>query len=560
MYAVNPATGRLEDENGNPITGPVPVDQVKGAPAGAGAPLPPAALAANPVEPAAVGPLAPPRPVVLDMGQPEGGQIPSAFQAGAGGPPALAPMPAPAAPAAGKHVEGGVTTVSRTKIAPLEQAGLDREQKALEADKGVTEREAGVLKEKAKADAQAARDQRVAAETHQDAQALLLQDVNKNIEKQSKIHDAAVAERANVKMEKFGAGDPAWVNIGRVLMVGLGELGARLGKTGHNTSLEIINQQADEHYRLERAKIEEADKKVDRSRQGIADARQKKVDDLVDLERDQSAWNLALAAKAKEEAARIGTDHAQVVGEKAALEAEQRAAQHQQKAGALLRQSVESRTSWTNSTGGPTAGDGAGRAAGVQIQKATLAEHGQAALDTADRLHKKGVFLSEDDRQKMQDNMSDMRKMESAGPLAAKAGRATIFARSKYEGLSPEKAELAQSYDILAQKAAAITSPSHDAHEIEHSRSMFDLNAPGIGDVARVQTLQNLRGVVGAARALGGKYSGIAEQGAAASRAAGGTSPEPGRGGGLPPGATPGTMGGKRGYVLNGQFVPIGGP
>jgi len=174
-------------------------------------------------------------------------------------------------------------------------------------------------------------------------------------------------------------------------------------------------------------------------------------------------------------------------------------------------------------TGAIAAGGGAdkGRAAGVQIQKATLAEHGAAALSTIDRLTKKGVKLTDEDRKRIQDNTKDVEGASHMSPFAAKVGRATIMARTPYEGLSPEKQELAQAYEILAQKGAAITSPSHAAEEIQHARGLFDLNAPGMSDVARVQTLDNLRGVIGAARGLSGRYGGIAETGAEAGRAAG---------------------------------------
>jgi hypothetical protein len=107
-----------------------------------------------------------------------------------------------------------------------------------------------------------------------------------------------------------------------------------------------------------------------------------------------------------------------------------------------------------------------------------------------------------------------MKSAEHADPFMAWAGRNTFIARSPYEGLSPEKQRLANAYEILAQKGAAITSPSHAEDEMKHARTMFDMLQPGQTPEMRAQMLTNTRKVIGAAKGLGGGYTGIAQRGA----------------------------------------------
>lgn len=177
----------------------------------------------------------------------------------------------------------------------------------------------------------------------------------------------------------------------------------------------------------------------------------------------------------------------------------------------------------TTITGKPVAAGsaGEGKAAGVMIQKGTMYEKGKDALNTVDKARADGISLNEKDRQRIQQNLKEIEKSKHYGLTEDTIGRRLgIIAQSPYEGLSPRKQELAAAHDLLSQVGASVTSPSTAAEEMEHSRQIFDLNAPGQSDHARDAMTDKLRGVVGSAKKLAGKYADRAAKGAAEELAA----------------------------------------
>lgn len=354
-YRVNPETGQIEDESGNPV-GAAPLDQVVGAPPSGGLPIPPAALAREPVAPAPVGPLAPTKPYIIDPQDnlpADERRLPQ---------PQVEPLPIPGlppagpAPMGGKHVEGGVTTTTRTKVAPEEEAALKRGMAADEAAVGIARREGDALAKRTGAEVEAVSAEAEAAAEHAKRQAEIQGQWKAELEKSNAEVQKAVAKRAATKMEEFGENDPAWKSIGRALMIGLGELGRSLSRSGHNTALEIIRDQEKEHYMLQRQKIEDAKEAVGEAKDARAGVRADKLDALADLERERYVNNAALALKGKEMIAKASDEATKVLGEKIVNEAEQRAAASAQRYGAIKRVQVESRVSWTDTTGAGVTG------------------------------------------------------------------------------------------------------------------------------------------------------------------------------------------------------------
>lgn len=435
----------------------------------------------------------------------DGGMTVAPGPAGAGGAPGLAPLPVPTP--GGRHVEGGVTTTTRTKVDKQELEGFDREQKALEAEKGIAGRETELATKKAGAEHAAALGQQSADEGQAAAKSLASQHWNDLVSKDKAKYDAAVAERSRMKMEKFGEGDPVWKGIGRALMIGLGELGRSMTKSGHNTALEIIDAQAQEHYMLEKQRLEEGDKKVGNARQGMLDTREAKAEAMADLEREHAAWNKALASKARAEAASFGTEHAKIEGEKIANAAEQRAAQNIQRLGALRRVQVESRTSWTNTTGAG-AGAGGGNPTEKQTMLAILSQQMQGELDTIS----KNAPITAKVLSKMQSQGlgAEAADRAAAAGLTGAAGVAVARAlglvpKSKYEGMTPQEQLVANAWDNAVEKYARVLTGA--GMPIDEARRLALQDAPHAGDspVVMAQKFRRMQSFAQQAMSLSGK-------------------------------------------------------
>lgn len=450
------------------------------------------------------------------------------------GPPAPVPaspqLPTTPAQAPGKRVEGGVTTTTRTKIDKKEKEGLDREQAALEEGKKIAGREGELLTKKADSEYATALQQQSAEEGNAAARALKTEEQNKLVQQRKEAFDAelarrdktfaeATAERSRVKLEKFGETDPAWKVIGRALAAGLGELGRSLLGSGSNTAAEFIQAQAQEHYQLQRQKIEEADKKESRTiaeadrrvgtaREGVTNAKESKIEALADLEADQAAWNKALAAQARTGAASFGTEHAKVMGEKVANEAEERAAQHAQKLGQLLRVQVESRTSWTNTTGADAAGARGGQPTENQTKLALLAQQMKGELDTIS----KNPQLAQSVLGKMQSGAlaAEAADKSAASGLPGAAGVALLrgaglVPKSKYEKLTDQEQLVANAWDNAVEKYARVLTGA--GMPIDEARRLALQDAPHAGDspVVVAQKFKRMTSFAAQAMSLAGK-------------------------------------------------------
>lgn len=456
-------------------------------------------------------------------------------------------------------------TAEEKRIRTEQAAQRGKFERAAEEYSKPGEQDREILRQQGIANTQTAADLDAQARASAEHEKAVEEERARVLSQASAASDAAKDKYSKMEVrDYFGKGAPGEGQKAQVLFgIALSGIGNAIRGTTGNSALTQLNRMIDQHVTNEHFRIEQAYKGIQ-----VADASKEAA--LHDVDARAAGVRTRLAADARASAANRGiyqndidksaaviklqdeAAKADVARQKRALEYVDADLQH---ASTLRSHGTSSGTSTSQdpglTAGGKVAEAGAGRAAGVQIQKATLAEHGQTAIDTIDRLNKEGVYLTEEDRQNIQNDRKDVEAAEHMNPQLVRVGRATVMARSPYEHLSKKKQILAQAHDVLAQKFAAIVSPSHDAKEIERNRGLADLNMPGISNEAQSQIMSNSRGVIGAAHALGGKYSGIADQGAAKGRT---SAPRE-----LPPGAIPGTNNGKAGYRLGNMFYPDDG-
>lgn len=299
--------------------------------------------------------------------------------------------------------------------------------------------------------------------------------------------------------------------IASALMAGIGQWASTM-TGGPDQALNVINQNVDRDALRKRQTAQ-----LELERLGLKGQDLRERLDLATIEINNGKAAILESLKVDREArlAKAGIVGAEAAKDVILAGLDQKQAALNLQIEASLNHHVEKTTGGSQvvDTGKPDGGAG-GRAAGIQIQKAQIAEKGARALETIDALHKKGVSLSEKDRQKIQENQRDVAAQEHMNPILGKLGRATVLARSPFEGLSADKQTLAQNYEVLTQTGALLGSSSHSEEEMKHARGLYDLNAPGVGDKARQDALERARGLIGSSGGLGGKYTDIAKRGA----------------------------------------------
>jgi hypothetical protein len=392
---------------------------------------------------------------------------------------------------------------------------------------------------------------------------------------------------ADMRITDFWENKSTASHVLAALSVGLGQFASALTGTP-NAAMHILDTAVENHRKQQETLLKKQEKQVEMSEsdrhfaqieiqnqeagmyQAFAAEREKMLraagytDKMIAADQTQAA----LVAKAAEKSTAIADKAQQSIKDHEEMKLKQFTAQTQAQlakahaaeayAGAAShRASIKKTEAETRKIDaearGEIPGSGAGRAATTQIAKATLAEHANAAMDNIEKLHREGVHLTDDEKRQIQDNRASLARAEhmglgelTAGRLIPTGGGKHLVARTPYDGLSEKKKELARNYDILAQKGAALVSPSHDAREIEHARGLFDLTMPGIDEE---QTMGYARGQVGAAKALGGAYTGQAQRGAESERAA--------REGAAPAGPRRGTINGRPALIYpDGTFEP----
>jgi hypothetical protein len=504
-YHWNQDTGRFEDENGNPTTGAVPMDQMQGAGNAA-----PGSLAANaragadlsqPVafdRPAVTAPL--PSPTVMPLATPT-----------------TSPMPMP--PEVQKT--GQKTTVTREQPAAGEGAALQalqgdyaRGAETARAEGGILTRQAGVT---------AAGEQESAVQAQARADAIAQEQEKRNaaiaaaqarVEQDRQKFEAERQKLSGMDIKDVYEGHPGY-RIGKSILVALGELGAGLqrlgGAGGSNVALSIINANEQQWYANQRARIEKqkervagAEKSMAYAEQQVQGERQAKADALADLNLIAAARSDALAGKIRAEAAQIGTEHAAIMGEKLAQAEEQKRDNFllQYKAGFRAKLATETESS----TGPATAG--AGRGMTEQMKKAAL------AAQLADDFRNGGdQELSEGAKARIlkNDRLMESQKHSQLATWLQGLAPGGMVPTNRYEGLSPRETQIANSQRLMAEKAAALNYTAGGEKSLEAMVSEFDPTIPGGGNSR--QKIDNIRNIMNANAGLAGAQMGIARAG-----------------------------------------------
>ena len=447
-------------------------------------------------------------------------------QAPAGLPPAEAPLaPAPLAPGKPRSGGGGGGAPGSVPGAETtgEAAARDKEEKAQAGQLSAADKETELNERKAAGAEDAARSE----QQHIGEMDRIRE------EKYAKANDhlqSAEDKVANFKVKAIFDGHPG-AEVAAALMEGLGAFSAGL-TGGENHAAKVLARNAAGFRQRQLDELEQLNK-------GVGNAKDRMEFVRIELAAKEAGMYKRLAADRASNIARFGGDQAAVDGDKihnellAQIATSQRTwqtalhnrgqaekvqnSQIAENYAGAARNRAEANKANAEAAAGPKDGSG-GRAAGIQIQKATLSEHLGEALSNVDRLHAKGVELSDKDKVTIQKNIQDLKAREHAGVWGALAPDA-LLARGIYSGLSPAKQELANNYEIISQKFAGLTSPSHSEEEMKHGREMMNFLTPGQGKDALEGKLRMSRSVLGAAGALGGKYTGIAQEGAASAHA-----------------------------------------
>lgn len=358
-YRVNPQTGQLEDDNGNPVGmgQGVPMDQV--VPAGMGGPQP-GMLAANQRAGADLS-----QPVTIDRGGND--MMPSLAPAMPQGP--VAPPPSPALPLQPPGMVRDTSTTTRTREVPLpqEREAMKRVTADDQAAVGLAEQAGEVEKRKAEQAAEAAA---ARADTRQgfagQTGATIDQDAAA-VATAKATYDAEQQKLSKMEVKDFWADKSIGQKVAAAISLAMSAVGGALTGRGGNTALDVINKAVDDNYRLQRAQIDVQAKKVEGAKEGIGLARQSHADRIADLELRQAAtWN-AVGDAAAAKAAQIGTEAAAVTAERLRQDAAMKRDAHLQQWFEGQRTKVTSTSTSVQGTG--AAGGVAGKASSEDLAK-----------------------------------------------------------------------------------------------------------------------------------------------------------------------------------------------
>jgi hypothetical protein len=493
---VNPQTGQLEDDNGNPLpTGTaVPMNQV--APQGPPPGMAPGALAANARAGQDLS-----LPVMLDRGGNDAPPMGLPLQTPAAAPsPPVAPQPPPMVRDTG--------TWSRTHEAPLpaereamRQVTLgDKEAERLAGQQGDVDK-AKAQQELEAAQAKAAQRQlqtiQVGAAVDQ-GQAAVAEAKQK--------YDAESDRLSKMDVKDWWSTRSTGQKIAAAISVAMGALGGALtGKGGTSGVMDILNKSMDDEYRLQRAQIDVQAKKVEGAKENVGMARQAHADAIANLELKQAAtWN-ALGDAAAAKAAQVGTQAAAVQAQVIKNNAEQKTNVHLEQWLEGQRQKVT--TGGTSVTGTGTTSGEATRAQGKQMEKAAL------AAQLADDFRNGGdQQLSEAAKARILKNDRLMHAQKDSTLATWLQGMApgSIVPTNRYDGLTDREKEIANSQRLMAEKAAALNYTAGGEKSLDAMVAEFDPTVPG-GNSR--QKIENIRNIMNANAGLAGKQMGVAQQG-----------------------------------------------
>ncbi len=296
--------------------------------------------------------------------------------------PTVPVAPAPVAPTAVREVAGGSGSTTR-EVPTANELALNKKI----AESGT--RMADIAGNEGLAKVHAAEGNEIASALAADAATVSAQrresvagSHDEILNRLNSVQEAELKRLNGMKIEEFGAGEPAWKHIGRAVAIGLGELGRSLSKGNHNAAADIVSQQMAEHYQVQRARIEKQKETVAGARQQVGDARLAKADSLVNFDAQELARTKALAAQVDAEAARVGTEYARTQAEKIKEAATQHALLVSQNIEQGLRAKSVQGQEWRK-TEGPVSAPGAGTAH-VKGDSNVYKPDGSVLLDVGD--------------------------------------------------------------------------------------------------------------------------------------------------------------------------------
>lgn len=465
MARWNPATGRMEDDDGNPV-GTVDIGQMQ--PPAAPPPVvtpPPAPVSSRPISVVDGQVTEAPRSL---MGQPPLTPLPTA---------PTGPIDVPATTTTPEAIGGMFKNTSRTTT--TREVPTKREGALLGAESASIDRQASDARKEGALLGQKADAEKTGAEAESASRLGTANQVDKTLVEGGAAVDAAakqvqvdrgkysaeVDRKSKMDISGFYEGDKGRGRmLGNAIAVALGEIGKIfLRSNGPNAALASIKDIEDNYYEAQRTRIAQQDKAVSNakdqvgmSQQALMEARQSKQDKYNDAALSSAARVEAIQAKTKAEAARIGTEHALVEGDRIAAGLEtlktQRLREYEQ--GIRTKVATES-----TSVAGTGVGGKGGQPTESQAKGALLAQQLKGELDTI----RQNPGLAASVLDKMQ-NAGDAAETASkvagsglAGWAATAAGRWTgMIPKSKYDGMTDQEKVVANAWDNAIEKYARV--------------------------------------------------------------------------------------------------------
>jgi hypothetical protein len=439
---------------------------------------------------------------------------------------ALAAPPAPPIPST-------ITSTTRVKEAPGEKEAREGIKEQAEKGARATE-EQGRIKEKVnESQAELLREKEAAGIVQAGRVDRATDEESEKVQRARDVYKSEQDKYSKMEIKDYYDGHTGR-KIADAISAGLGELGAVLAKTGHNTALDIIRGKQADWYAQEKAKIEKQFKTAGMAKDQLTEAESAKRDRLSDLAMSFAARQSVLADKIEAAGKEAGTGFA-------LKESERQAAAIRGDASKVILDDLKGLRTQVHTAPNPAAvggGRGGGQPTESQGKLAFLAQQMKGDLDTII----KNPALSQKGLEQMQRNQLAGEAADKTatggllGNLAVAGGRALgAIPKSKYQGLSDNDQLVANAWDNALEKyVRLLTGAGMPADE---ARRMGDQNAPRPGEtpVMMAQKFRRLEAATEQMMSLAGKAAGMiapAAQGTTVPAASGG-------------GARPGKVNGK---------------
>lgn len=341
-YRFNPATGRVEDENGIPAMGgnPLSMDELQNAVSNAGGGPGPGPQS-----------MAPPGPLAGPMTNP--------LSISPGGPP---PM----------QRESQRNSFSYEKPNPMEASALEGVNAGYDAQTAVARKAAEEAQRMAMVEAEGQKQIALGAQEREQGLTDTLDAQKAEMAKGKATYQAEMQRLAQMQQIPDYYEGRTGTKIFHALMIGLGQFGASLQGSGQNTALSIIKGAEEDYYRKAQRQIEGQSKIVDRAREDWQQlAGPGKQDAINDWSLKSAARMDALTAKTKAAAQANGTDHALIEGDKIVAMLQQKKAEYGLQYAQGLRKKFGGESTSVQGTGAP---------AGVQAQNADRNVYGPGGV------------------------------------------------------------------------------------------------------------------------------------------------------------------------------------